>query len=134
MASSMKMLIGIMAIAVIGIVLFAALRGGTGNNDSQNSRPAGSKIQEAYAFANSAPDMLNGVNCFCGCMQMVHNWRVHKRGLLDCYMKEDESYESHAAQCDMCINDALEVKALSARGMGKEEIKAKVYSKYPGMV
>ncbi len=71
---------------------------------------ASAKIKEAYIFAASNPEALDGVECGCGCMQNPHGGRIHSRGLLDCFMENDGSFEMHGSQCDMCINDALAVK------------------------
>ncbi len=87
-------------------------------------------IKEAYTFAMDNPEQLNGVNCYCGCMQHVHDGRIHRRGLLDCFMKEDGSFDRHASTCDMCIKDALEVKQMAAEGKSKSEIKSAIDSKY----
>lgn len=88
------------------------------------------KIKEGYLFATENPDALNGVNCFCGCMKTVHNGRIHNRGLLDCFKKENNDYDSHAANCDMCITEALEVRKLTGKNKTKEEIKNYIDSKY----
>lgn len=88
------------------------------------------KIEEAYRFAVDNPEALNGVNCYCGCMHHLHDGRIHKRGLLDCYMKEDGSFDRHASNCDMCINDALDVKKWTEEGVSKEEIKMRIDNRY----
>ncbi len=87
-------------------------------------------IEQAYKFAFSNPDALNGVKCYCGCMQHLHDGRIHKRGLLDCFMKEDGSAEKHASQCDMCIKDALQVKQMTEQGINKDAIKQTIDAKY----
>ncbi len=88
------------------------------------------EIQEAYLFATENPEALNGVNCHCGCMKMVHDGRIHKRGLLDCFKKENGDYDSHAANCAMCITDTLKVKQLLQEGKTKEEIILAIDNKY----
>ena len=87
-------------------------------------------IKEAYTFAAETPEGLNGVNCYCGCMQHSHSGRVHSRGLLDCFMKNDGSFEQHASECDMCLRDALEVKEMTSEGLPKSEIKEAIDDKY----
>ena len=67
-------------------------------------------IKEAYEFAAGNPDALNGVPCRCGCFSIPHDGRLHKRGLLDCFFRDDGSYDIHASQCSSCIEDALKVK------------------------
>ncbi len=89
-----------------------------------------SEIQEAYLFATENPQALSGVNCHCGCMKMVHDGRIHTRGLLDCFKKENEDYDNHAANCAMCITDTLEVKKLLTEDKTKEEIIQIIDNKY----
>lgn len=130
----MEKIYALIAVAAVAILALAAALAVSGSSQPGLSLPAfamgSSKVSEAYAFASLEPEKLDGINCACGCMQHVHDGRLHKRGLLDCFMKEDGSYEQHASNCDMCINDALEAKQMFAQGMGKEEVKAKIYSKY----
>ena len=87
-------------------------------------------IKEAYMFAVEHPEALDGVNCYCGCMQHLHDGRIHKRGLLDCFLKENGSFEIHASECDMCIKDALQVKQMFESGTSKETIKQTIDAKY----
>ncbi|MBI3190157.1 hypothetical protein HYZ41_00480 [archaeon] len=87
-------------------------------------------IRDAYTFAYGNQDKLDGVNCYCGCMQRPHNGRIHRRGLLDCFMNMDGDFDRHASECDMCINDALEAKKLGEEGKTKNEIKMYIDSKY----
>lgn len=88
------------------------------------------QVKEAYLYAKSNPDALNGINCHCGCMNMVHDGRIHSRGLLDCFMKTNGEFDSHGANCKMCYIDALEVKKMTNEGKTKEEIKKYIDSKY----
>ncbi len=110
-------------VAVIVAVISIAAFGNSGGKD---------KISEAYAYAQSSPEQLDGISCFCGCMQHQHDGRLHTRGLLDCFVKEDGSYEKHGSECNMCIEDALEVKALSEKGVPKDEISRMMIMKYTG--
>ena len=87
-------------------------------------------VAEAYLFAKENPEALNRVNCHCGCMQMSHEGRLHARGLLDCFKKDNGSYDIHGSQCAMCVNDALEVKQLMNQGKSKEDIKKIIDNKY----
>ena len=87
-------------------------------------------IKEAYTFAAETPEGLNGVNCYCGCMQHPHGGRIHERGLLDCFKNKDDAFDRHASECDMCIKDALEAKGMLANGKSMEEIKSTIDSKY----
>ncbi len=87
------------------------------------------KIKEAYLFAKNSPDALDGVNCFCGCMQHLHSGRIHSKGIHDCFRNGD-GFEMHGSQCDMCVNTALDVKTMSSQGKTKDEIKLFINEKY----
>ncbi len=126
-------------IVVVGIVLgFGISNKYSGKAVSSNNLPAFARaapmVEEAYKFAFSNPEALNGVKCYCGCMQMVHEGgRIHKRGILDCFIKEDGSAERHGSQCDMCIKDALQVKQMTLSGIDKETIKKTIDAKYANL-
>jgi len=95
-----------------------------------NSHPL---IKSAYTFAVENPKSLNGVNCYCGCMQHVHDGRLHSRGLLDCFKNPNGNFDQHASQCDMCIKDALKAKQMEQEGKSKEEINDVIGAQYNDM-
>lgn len=88
------------------------------------------QVKEAYLYAKNNPEALNGVNCHCGCMETIHEGRLHSRGLLDCFMKPNGEFDGHGANCKMCYMDALEVKQLIQEGKTKDEIKKIIDLKY----
>lgn len=131
MKSSTIIIIAILLIfAVVGI--FALMPSG-GARDVPWYAKSHQPTWDAYKFAIEDPESLNGVNCYCGCMQHQHDGRLHSRGLLDCFTKPDGSFDRHASQCDMCINDALEVKQMTMEGKTKDEIRNAIDGKYAGM-
>jgi hypothetical protein len=91
---------------------------------------ASADITEAYLFATEHPDALNGVECHCGCMETPHGGRIHTRGLIDCYFREDGTYDTHASNCARCIADTLDVKTLFLKGMSKDAINQTLEAKY----
>lgn len=91
---------------------------------------ASADITEGYLFATEYPDALNGVECHCGCMETPHSGRLHTRGLVDCYFKEDGTYDTHASNCPRCIEDTLEVKTLFLKGMNKDAINQTLEATY----
>lgn len=125
---------------IITILIFILLISASffvfGNSSKENNSSLPSyalindKITEGYLFATENPDALTGVNCHCGCMKTVHGGRIHSRGLIDCFKKENGEYDSHGAGCSMCINDALEVKRMTKQNMSKEDIKRIIDNKY----
>lgn len=92
-------------------------------------------VTEAYLFATEHPDVLNGVECHCGCMERPHGGRIHTRGLIDCYFMENGTYDPHASECARCIADTLEAKTLFEKGMSRDAINQTLEAKYePGAV
>ncbi len=87
------------------------------------------QVKEAYLFAKENPFALEGINCYCGCMQHPHGGRIHAKGLHDCF-RNNNGFEIHGSQCDMCINDALQIKHLAVQNKSKSEIKKIVEEKY----
>ena len=96
------------------------------------------QIKEAYSYAKIEGDKLNELPCNCGCGTPegaeAHGSRVHSRGLLDCFTKGDINnegeWDSHASECGLCYEDALEAKKLYDNGKTKEEVKEALIKKY----
>ena len=51
---------------------------------------------EAYAAARQAPQVLDGVHCYCECAKHLGH-----RSLLTCFETD------HGAQCDICMGEAV---------------------------
>lgn len=88
------------------------------------------RVKEAYLFAKDNRAFLDGINCYCGCMNGTSEGRIHKDGLEDCFLKENGQFEIHGSSCTICLSEALEVKSLLAQNKTKEEIKKIIEEKY----
>jgi hypothetical protein len=96
---------------------------------------ADTDVTKAYLFATEHPEVLTGVECHCGCMEKPVDGRVHTRGLIDCYLREDGTYDPHAADCPRCVQDTLEAKTLFEKGMSRDAINQTLEAHYePGTV
>jgi hypothetical protein len=126
----------VIIVALVAVAAIIFLPRDTGTAPDPSGLPkyalASDRIKEAYLYARDNPEKLNGINCYCSCMQMAHNGRIHSRGLLDCFKKENGDYDSHGASCKMCFDDALQVKSLYDQGKTKDEIKAVIDAKHAG--
>ena len=60
---------------------------------------------EAYAAARGAPQVLDGVFCYCRCAKNFGH-----RSLLTCFESD------HGAQCDICMGEAMLATGLAAQG------------------
>ena len=76
---------------------------------------------EAYAAARSVPQVLDGIYCYCQCSK--HSGH---RSLLTCFESE------HAANCDICMGEAMLAAQMSARGGGSslEQIRAAIDARF----
>jgi hypothetical protein len=123
-------------VALVAVTAIIFLPHGTSSTPDATGLPkyalASDRIKEAYLYARDNQDALDGVKCYCSCMQMTHDGRIHKRGLADCFMKENGDYDSHGANCKRCVDDTLQVKSLYAEGKTKDEIKAVIDAKHSG--
>jgi len=69
------------------------------------------KVKRAYAVAKAIPAVLAQQPCYCACQRSGH------RSLLDCFKDE------HAAGCTICIDEALYVDKMNAKGQCVEAIR-----------
>ncbi len=94
------------------------------------------EAKEAYSFAKSNQEKLDGLPCNCGCMSDSenHGGRAHTRGLIDCFMIGDVnnggSWDEHASSCGLCMGDTLFAKKMYEQGSNKEEIRAALEERY----
>ena len=133
-----KQIAAIVVVAGLLIVGIAAYYLSTGKKETPAETPQlpdyalkSPQIMEAYLFAKENPDALTGVNCYCGCMQKpVEDNQIHDQGIIDCFIEDNGSFESHGAGCATCVNEALRVKSLVAAGKTKDEIKTTIDAEY----
>jgi hypothetical protein len=86
-------------------------------------------VREGYTFAiegaaNRAA--LEAVPCYCHCVDLKHT------SLRSCFIKDDGDFDTHAAGCKMCVDEALDVKLLLAAGKPLPEIRRTIDAKYGG--
>ncbi|MEK7247607.1 MAG: PCYCGC motif-containing (lipo)protein [Chloroflexota bacterium] len=82
--------------------------------------------QMAYRFAADRPDVMRWMVCYCGC----GDHSGHKSAL-NCFIKDGgREFDSHGADCQMCVNIALDAKAMTAEGRSLKDIRAYIDGKY----
>jgi hypothetical protein len=88
--------------------------------------------EEAYAFAMAHPEIVQWMPCYCGCEAMAH------RSNLDCFFKptndgrERLTFEEHASYCQVCVDEALMAKQLSAQGQSLRAIRDAIDKAFEG--
>lgn len=71
-------------------------------------------IERAYTTAAEIPGVLAQQPCYCYCDRIGH------RSLLDCYASQ------HAAECDVCLKEALFAGQMTRRGQSPETIRQEI--------
>lgn len=77
---------------------------------------------EAYRAAREIPEVLDSLYCYCDCAK--HSG--HK-SLLSCYV------DTHAAYCDVCMDEALMARALHDRGADVTVIRKAVDERFSSL-
>ena len=104
----------------------------TGCRMSVASRPSlpryayrSSTIQAGYEFAVGAGgELLRQLPCYCSCAALGH---THLR---DCFISDAGVFDSHAAGCEVCVDEALDAQRLLSQGTAVKEIRAVIDEKY----
>jgi hypothetical protein len=84
-------------------------------------------VVEHYHLAQANPDVYAQVPCYCGCQDMLGH-----RNLEDCFVTPDGAWESHAAGCQVCIDESQMVMRMMARGMGPQMMGDRVTAGFGG--
>jgi hypothetical protein len=82
--------------------------------------------QMAYQFAVDRPDVMMWMVCYCGCGDHAGH-----KSALNCFVKDGgKGFDSHGAGCNMCVNIALDARAMTAEGRSLRDIRAYIDGKY----
>lgn len=84
-------------------------------------------VVEHYAFARANADVYAQVPCFCGCQEMLGH-----RDLARCFVTPDGAWESHAAGCQVCIDESRMLMGMMGRGMGPGMMRDRIVSEFGG--
>lgn len=90
------------------------------------------RTEEAYAYAAAHPEVLQWIPCYCGCAGMGH------RSNLDCFFKPTSGdlarlqFEEHASGCQVCVDEALMAKQLTAQGQSLRAVRAAIDQAFGG--
>jgi len=77
------------------------------------------QTERAYQVAQEIPDVIDQLYCYCECDK--HSGH---RSLLSCYT------DNHAANCDICQDEALDAAQMMKQGRGMAEIRSRIDGKY----
>jgi hypothetical protein len=77
------------------------------------------KTALAYQLAQEIPDVLDYLYCYCYCDRSIGHV-----SLLSCFT------DTHAANCAVCQNEALDAAAMLKKNLSLPEIKRQIDQKY----
>lgn len=80
-----------------------------------------------YEYARANADVYAQIPCFCGCQDMLGH-----RNLEDCFVTPDGAWESHAAGCQVCIDESQMLMRMMARGMGPQMMRGRIVGEFGG--
>jgi hypothetical protein len=80
-----------------------------------------------YRFAVAEPSLLAQLPCYCGCVALDGF-----ENLRDCFIDGNGRFNSHGANCQTCIDEALDAKRLLTEGRSTREIRRIVDAAYQG--
>jgi hypothetical protein len=99
---------------------------------SQNQ--ANPQERDAYFFALEHPEVLKVLPCYCGCKNEGH------KSNYNCFFKESDmveggdQFDHHGLHCPMCVDIALQGKAMLNSGSSLKEIRNEIdqfYGSHP---
>jgi hypothetical protein len=74
---------------------------------------------EAYAAARGAPQVLDGVHCYCECAKHFGH-----RSLLTCFESD------HGSHCDICMGEATLAASLASQGSSLNDIRRAIDQRF----
>lgn len=82
------------------------------------------RAQAGYEYALRAPALLEQMPCYCGCVSLGH------RHLRDCFLRDDGTFNDHAAACAVCLQETVDVQTAAQAGASPATIRAQIDAKY----
>lgn len=119
----------LLASIVIGALVIAACSGGNKAADSEfpSFVYGSSESLASFRTAVANKDILAQMPCYCGCVETAEP--KHK-SLQQCFFKPEGGFEKHAAGCDLCGKEAVEVAQWHTEGKPAKEVRQLLDQKY----
>jgi hypothetical protein len=121
----------------LAVIAFSVLTGGSGKEQEARVTPSefpefvysSPGVERGYRLAVENQQLFARMPCYCGCGAMPED---PHRNLLDCFIDDDGSFDSHASGCDVCLDIAGDVTQWRAEGKSVAETRSLVDTKYQG--
>jgi hypothetical protein len=99
----------------------AKIKGLSGGETRPTLRPSRfkGKVARAYAIAQEEPKLLDTIYCYCYCKRNLGH-----KSLLTCFV------DTHAAQCDICMNQAFYASSLHVKEPDYSRVREAVDRKF----
>jgi hypothetical protein len=85
------------------------------------------EIQDRYRFVERNQALASRIPCYCNCGGLGH------RSLRDCFINAQGGYDSHGANCGVCLSEAFEIEVMALQGMDVKSIRAAIDARYGGV-
>jgi hypothetical protein len=120
------------ALAVIGVSVLAGGRGQAeptplASTEFPEFVYYSAKSEQGYRLAVENRQLFTLMPCYCGCANIPDD---PHRNLLDCFIKDDGSFDPHASGCEVCDDIAIDVAQWRTEGKAPSEIHSLVDAKY----
>jgi hypothetical protein len=119
------------ALGALGMLSFLGAALTVGCVATRNDGPAlpryayrSENIRLSYLYAVTNGPVLDALPCYCNCVTLGHG------SLRDCFVRADGEFDSHAAGCDTCVDEALDAKRLHSAGQPLAEIRRYIDATY----
>ena len=127
----------VVLLPALAIIAFSLLAGGGGEDQASRATPSefpefvyySPEAERAYRLAVENQQFFARMPCYCGCGAMPED---PHGSLLDCFLDDDGSFDSHASGCDVCTEIAIDAVQWQAQGKSLAEVRSLVDAKYQG--
>ncbi len=118
-------------ILTAGLIAGLVLRGLPGAGESSAEFPEAvyrsPEVERGYRLAVEHPRLFAQVACYCGCGLLPDD---PHHNLLDCFMNDDGTLDTHAVGCSVCVDIANDAAGWQAQGKSAREVASLVDEKY----
>jgi hypothetical protein len=91
-----------------------------------SARPAA--VVARYEFAHTHADLMKHLPCYCGCGPTIGH-----ESLFACFVNGSGGNAAHAADCQVCRDEAEDAELLLAAGESPDAIRAFIDARYGGL-
>ncbi len=120
-----------LAVVVVAVVVAGGVAGlfwprsQEGHRDEIDLASRPPSVVDRYLFVHAHGDLVKQLPCYCGCGPTLGH-----RSLFDCFVNSRGGRAAHAADCEVCRDEAEDAELLLAAGESPQAIRALVDARY----